>query len=95
MSCVAPLAYVTTKVAVYVSPARKGTVPEMDVELLIVEPGAIEPRKDGIVGTPLLNEVMLTPMIATVPRVLDGYTEHGLQDRLRAVLHRIRTICST
>ena len=44
MSCVAPLAYVTTKVAVYVSPARKGAVPEMDVELLIVEPGAIDLR---------------------------------------------------
>ena len=69
MSCVAPLAYVTTKVAVYVSPARNGVVPVIDVELLIVEPGAICPMNDfmGKVVVVPLNEVMLMLEMATVP----------------------------
>ena len=68
VSCVAPLAKVTTKVAVYISPARNGAVPVIDVELLIVEPGIIDPMNGppSKVGT-LLNETMLTLVMATVP----------------------------
>ncbi len=70
MSCVAPLAYVTTKVAVYVSPARN--VPVMDVELLIVESGAIDLRNGfmpelKVVVEMVPNEEMLMLVMATVP----------------------------